>query len=313
VAPYFERFVAAYPRVGDLATANLQDVLRLWQGLGYYSRARHLHQAAQMVVERFGGQIPDQVEALLELPGVGRYTAGAVASLAFERKAPILDGNVLRVLCRLDGVADDPRSRRIQELLWARAQEILPEKNIGDFNSALMELGATRCTPRTPRCLSCPVRSHCCAYHQGMQDQIPPPRKSRATPLHQRWVFCIEHRGRWLIEQRPSRGRWAGMWQFITIPATGASVHAARLSSPKSAATLAKLGLEIGPLKRLGTLKHALTHRRYEFEVFVCLAKTNLFSELEGERRWADLDELSNYPLPWPHLKIAQWLKTPEK
>ena len=142
VGPYFERFMAAFPTIDALAAAGSQDVLRLWQGLGYYARARHLHRAAQMVVEQYGGKIPQDVEELLNLPGVGRYTAGAVASLAYQRKAPILDGNVVRVLCRLDGITDDPRSRQIQQRLWARAEQILPEKNVGDFNSALMELGA---------------------------------------------------------------------------------------------------------------------------------------------------------------------------
>ncbi len=301
VAPYFTRFLAAFPSVGALAAANPQEVLRLWQGLGYYSRARHLHRSAQIVVQQYGGKIPDQVDALLELPGVGRYTAGAIASLAYQRPAPILDGNVLRVLCRLDGIADDPRSRHVQERLWARAEQILPTKNVGDFNSALMELGATLCTPRTPKCLNCPVRSHCCAYHQGVQDRIPLPRKRRPTPLHRRRVFCIEDRGRWLIEQRPPRGRWAGMWQFVTIPASDASPHAP--------AKIAELSLAIGPLRPLGTLRHALTHRRYEFEVFACRAKTPLFSQAKGERRWAALDELADYPLPRPHVKIAQWLQ----
>src|SRR5438105_5534112 len=158
VIPYFNRFMAAYPTLRDLAAANEQEVLRVWQGLGYYSRARHLLGTAKILVDEKNGKIPATVEELLELPGIGRYTAGAIASLAFERRAPILDGNVSRVLCRLDLIRDESK-----EALWTRAEELLPKKRIGDFNSALMELGATVCTPRAPKCLMCPVQKHCAA------------------------------------------------------------------------------------------------------------------------------------------------------
>ncbi len=158
VIPYYQRFLDQFPSIAELACADEHDVLRLWQGLGYYSRARNLHAAAKRIANELGGTFPDTVESLLELPGVGRYTAGAVASIAFDRRAPILDGNVVRVLCRIDKVEGDPREKNTQAGLWTRAEEILPAKRPGDFNSALMELGATICTPRNPRCLFCPVR-----------------------------------------------------------------------------------------------------------------------------------------------------------
>src|SRR5207248_10684712 len=163
------------------------------------------------------------VDALLTLPGVGRYTAGAIASIAFDRPAAILDGNVARVLCRIDRIESDPREPGTREKLWQRAAQILPNEGerVGDFNSALMELGATVCTPRNPQCLICPVRQFCRACADGVQDRIPAPRKAKKTPLEKRWTFCILHRGRYLIEQRPSTGRWAGMWQFTTIEANG--------------------------------------------------------------------------------------------
>src|SRR3954466_12295844 len=148
VIPYFQRFIARFPTVTALAESDEQQVLRLWQGLGYYSRARNLRAAARMVVQEFNGQVPQTVQELLSLPGVGRYTAGAVASIAFGKRAPILDGNVARVLCRLDCIRDDPREPATRELLWSRAAQILPKSRLGDFNSALMELGALVCTPR---------------------------------------------------------------------------------------------------------------------------------------------------------------------
>ncbi|MDB5328566.1 MAG: A/G-specific adenine glycosylase, partial [Phycisphaerales bacterium] len=217
VIPYFARFLAAFPTIESLAESEEQRVLRLWQGLGYYSRARNLRKAAIAVVEQFGGVVPHAVEDLLTLPGVGRYTAGAVASLAYDTVAPIVDGNVVRVICRIDAIEEDPREPLIQKQLWRRAEEMLPTKRAGDFNSALMELGATVCTPKTPACLICPVRKFCRAFDQQIQHRVPMAKKAKTTPLQQRWVLCVEDQaGRFLIEQRPATGRWAGMWQFLT-------------------------------------------------------------------------------------------------
>lgn len=210
VIPYFHRFLERFPTLTALASAHQQDVLRLWQGLGYYSRARNLHAAAQKVVRDFDGRLPETVEQLLQLPGIGRYTAGAIASIAFNQRAPILDGNVQRVLCRLDQVTADPRERETQKILWQRAEELLPKQRVGDFNSALMELGAMLCTPRSPQCLLCPVREHCQAHAAGMQEQIPAPKKSRPIPLNRRRTYCIRRGDEWLIEQRPATGRWGG-------------------------------------------------------------------------------------------------------
>lgn len=290
VIPYFKRFIERFPTAADLAAADEQEVLRLWQGLGYYSRARNLQRAAKHVVEKCGGQMPSTVEGLLELPGVGRYTAGAVASIAFERRAPILDGNVMRVLCRLDRVEADPRQPATQEVLWARAEEMLPMASVGDFNSALMELGALICTPRAPQCLLCPVREQCEAFAAGVQERIPPPRKAKATPLFKRHILCVRQGDRWLIEQRPATGRWAGMWQFVTVDPE-------KDGSP----------VGLGKRRAIGTVTHGLTHRRYEFDVFVCEGG-KVVTDGTG-RRWLTLAELDEYPLPRPHVKVAGMLR----
>lgn len=235
VIPYFRRFLQAFPTIADLANADEQDVLRAWQGLGYYSRARNLRTAAQTIVRDHGGRVPSTVEALRSLPGVGAYTAGAVASIAYDCRAPIVDGNVARVLCRVDRIETDPRDKHTLANLWRRAEEILPKSRLGDFNSSLMELGAMVCTPRSPRCMTCPVSAHCQAFAAGVQDRIPAPRKSKQPPLLHRDVLCVRSRCSdggeegWLIEQRPSRGRWAGMWQFVTIERMG-SAHRRRTS-----------------------------------------------------------------------------------
>jgi A/G-specific adenine glycosylase len=294
VIGYYHRFLERFPALGDLAAATEQDVLRLWQGLGYYSRARNLHAAAKTVVSEYGGRLPEDRDELLKLPGVGRYTAGAVASIAFGQRVPILDGNVIRVLCRIDRITSDPRDRTAQQLLWRRAEEILPRQRVGDFNSALMELGALVCIPRTPQCLTCPVRRHCSAFAAGVQDKIPAPRATKETPLLRRRTFCIRHGQRWLIEQRPAKGRWAGMWQFVTREADGAD-------DPP-------LPVLVRDRRRLGTITHGLTHRRYEFEVFQAEAarKTKLSSN--PPQRWVTFKELDRYPLPRPHLRIVQLL-----
>ena len=301
VIPYYRRFLQQFPTADALAAADEQAVLRAWQGLGYYSRARNLQAAARRVVADHGGQVPGTVDGLLALPGVGRYTAGAVASIAFGVRAPILDGNVARVLCRLDAVRTDPREPATRDLLWARAEAVLPAEataRFGDFNSALMELGATVCTPRSPRCLYCPVRDHCEAAAAGIQEQVPPPRKAKPTPLFRRWTVCICWRGRWLVEQRPAAGRWAGMWQFATVEA-GAD-------RPTAATVVAAFGLPTTDPVPLGRVEHGLTHRRYEFDVFRCVLTTD--PPDVTPRRWATPADLTDLPLPRPHVRIAELL-----
>jgi A/G-specific adenine glycosylase len=276
-------------------------VLRLWQGLGYYSRARNLHACAKAVVGEHGGRVPASVAELLELPGVGRYTAGAIASLAYGVRAPILDGNVTRVLCRVDKVEVDPREREAQALLWRRAEEILPRggRRVGDFNSALMELGATVCTPRNPQCLICPVRAHCEAAAAGVQERIPVPKKAKPTPLFRRYVLCVRDGPHVLIEQRPSTGRWGGLWQFKTVESPGGD------GTYGAPVPRAWLGFKVSEPAMLGSVKHALTHRRYVFDAYV--------AELKGKRRagqtWVTLEELDAYPMSKPQLAIAGMLR----
>ena len=288
VIAYFRRWVEQFPTVQSLAEADEQAVLRAWQGLGYYSRARNLRRAAQIIVERHGGRVPADVETLLTLPGVGRYTAGAVASLAYDTAASILDGNVVRVLCRIDRIETDPRTPAVQKRLWARAEQILPPGRPGDFNSAMMELGATVCIPRSPQCLICPVAEACESRAAGVQERIPPAKKAAPTPLVERSVYVLSRprpdgETEYLIEQRPPTGRWAGMWQFLTLDP----------AAPPPA----------GSIIELGEVRHALTHRRYRFRVFRGEAGT---VDLKSNQRWSTAAELDQYPMPKPHLTIAQ-------
>lgn len=299
VIDYFRRFIARFPTIRSLAQADPQEVLRLWQGLGYYSRARNLHAAAKMMVAEYDGQVPESVDLLLKLPGVGRYTAGAVASIAFEQPAPIVDGNVARVLCRLEGVRTDPREKQTQAWLWKQARQILPSVRIGDFNSAMMELGALICTPKSPKCLLCPVQSHCRAFASGLVDQIPPPRQRPARPLNRRQVYAVFCNGKYLLEQRPPKGRWAGLWQFTTL----------HWQSRRTNMQLQQqLGVTVEKPILLGEVEHDLTHRQYYFQVLYCRLKARK-PRLPAGRMWVGLDEIARYPLPRPHLKIVQMLK----
>ncbi len=298
VIPYFERFIARFPTLKDLAGAAEQEVLRHWQGLGYYSRARNLQAAARKVVSEHSGVLPHRACELVKLPGIGRYTAGAIASIAFEQRSPIVDGNVARVLCRIDRIESDPRDRETAARLWGRAEQLLPRRRVGDFNSALMELGATVCTPRSPQCWVCPVRAHCEAFAGGLQDRIPAPRKAKPTTLLKRRTFCIRRGESWLIEQRPASGRWASLWQFITIEA-----DTTKLARPV-------LPVATSPPRRIGKVEHGLTHRRYQFDVFACDAIGNEAARTsERPRAWTTLAELGTYPLPRPHLKVAAMLE----
>lgn len=213
--PYYERFVTTYPTVQDLAAAPLDDVLKLWEGLGYYSRARNLHRAAQIVTEQHDGQFPQTVEGLLTLPGIGRYTAGAVASIAFDVRAPVLDGNVIRVLSRIDDIPDDVTQPAVQKRLWQRAEDLLPETHTGAYNQALMELGQKICTPRSPDCAHCPVQDLCQAYAHGTQNERPV--KAKKAPLPHVDVAAgviTNDEGKYLIAQRPLDKLLGGMWEF---------------------------------------------------------------------------------------------------
>jgi A/G-specific adenine glycosylase len=211
---------------------------------------------------------------------------------------------VARVLCRLDAVRADPRDPKTRGLLWVRAEAVLPDAasadpRFGDFNSALMELGAMVCTPRSPGCLVCPVRDHCEAAAAGIQGQVPPPRPAKTTPLLHRWTFCIAAGDRYLVEQRPAKGRWAGMWQFATVEA-GAG-------EPSAKVVAAGFSLKTTPSQHLGRVEHTLTHRRYAFDVYRCSLR-GVAPEV-SPRRWATLGDLAALPMPRPHLRMVELLR----
>jgi A/G-specific adenine glycosylase len=264
VIPYWERFLARFPDVTALAEADQDDVLGHWAGLGYYSRARNLHRAARDVVERHGGVIPGDVEALRELPGVGRYTAGALASIAFDLPEPVVDGNVMRVLSRLRGIRDDVGRPTIREQLWEEAADLARCETPGDLNQGLMELGATICTPRAPRCPACPVVRHCDAHRAGDAEQLPL-KAARGKPRRVEGVVAwVVRGGRALAVRRPERGLLGGLWDL-----PGGDLRARERPAAGVGRALAeRVGLAPESLRRVGAVEHVFTHRALRLHVF---------------------------------------------
>lgn len=260
VIPYYERFLATFPTVKALATADLSDVLSVWRGLGYYSRARNLHAAACELVLKFKGRLPGTVEELRTLPGFGRYTAGAVASIAFGVEAPLVDGNVARVLSRLFEIDGAPSDKAREAALWSVAGLLVEGPRPGDLNQALMELGATVCTPANPSCLLCPVRTPCRALAHGRVDELPPPRR---LPPRKRLELAValSHRdGNVLLARRAEKGLFGGLWEMPALPLDpGANPYAALRKLFGKRAT-------IGP--EMLVLERTLTHRDLVLRLF---------------------------------------------
>ncbi len=267
VIPYYERFIDRFPTVRSLAEAKIDDVLSHWAGLGYYARARNLHAAARAVVETFGGRLPETVDELTTLPGVGRYTAGAVASIAFNKQTPVVDGNVARVLARLFEIGEDVRTDPGREQVWDLADRLLPRKRCGDFNQGLMELGATICLPgESARCLLCPLRDDCAARESGRVADLPVRTRPVAVQSETHVVAAIEREGRWLFVQRPSDGLWGGLWEMPTAVLNGGTTHAlARRIA------IEHLGPGITVRRRpFCEFEHRLTHRAITFVGHAC-------------------------------------------
>lgn len=292
VVPFFARFLAAFPTVQALASADEQHVLKLWEGLGYYRRARHLHAAAKRLVAEFAGVLPNDPEAWAALPGVGRYILGAVLSQAFDRKLPIVEANSLRVLARFFGYQGDPREGEGKKWVWNAAEAMLPAKRAGDFNQAMMELGALVCTPVAPKCEVCPVRRECVANELGLQAVIPPPTKRKDLTTVRETALLIQRDGKVLLCQRPPTAeRGAMLWEF---PPGGESVG---------------LRVEVGP--EVLTVNHGVTRFRITLVGVEAMWRSGEFaSEFYSAGMWVTAPELGEYPMSTPQGKLrSEWTK----
>jgi len=301
VVPYFERFLTSFPDVVTLAAASEQDVLRHWEGLGYYRRARDLHAAARRIVAHHAGVFPRSVEAVGELPGFGQYTRNAVLSQAFDLRLPILEANSQRVLSRLHGLRDDPRTGPARKRLWSLAESLLPEDRSGDFNQGLMELGSLVCTPTAPGCDRCPLRADCLAYASGRPEEFPV-RVPKPTPTAvSELALVIRREGRVLLVQRPSTAtRWANLWEFP---------HAEREASDEMMPALARdlVGLEVRSGPVLKVIRHGVTRFRITLTAHeVAWIAGEFASSFYTSGLWLTPAELADHPVSAPQRRLAK-------
>lgn len=306
VMPYWQRWMRELPSIKSLARARMDRILKLWEGLGYYHRARNLHQAARVVVRRHGGVFPERFEEVLALPGVGRYTAGAICSIAFNQPAPILDGNVMRVLARVYGIRQDPRESETNAKLWRWSEELVrAAARLGDqkeprcsfFNQAMMELGATLCTPRQPDCAYCPVRPHCVAHRDQLTDRLPNLKPRPAVQERRFTAFVIVRDGKLLVRRRPRGTVNAGLWEFPNL-----ETKAKRRRMAEEAARL--LGFRPRELKAWCSIRHTIMNQRIVLEVFGVEAQRGDPIKIEAGQ-WRTLGQLERMAFPSAHRKVV--------
>jgi A/G-specific adenine glycosylase len=298
VIPYFSRFLEAFPSLPLLARASLDQVLKQWEGLGYYSRARNLHQSAKIIVEQFQGVFPNRFDELFALPGIGRSTAGAIMSIAYNLPYPILDGNVRRVLSRLFSLQLPP-GKELDQHLWRHSSSLLSEKEPRSFNSALMDLGATICKPKEPLCGSCPLKSSCLGLKNNLQNALPIKIKRKKVPLRIHATQIIWKNNRVFIRKRKNEGLLGGLWEF-----PGESVTRPPLQDRHFVSTLyAESGVRLKILQFLFKLTHTFTHFKLELYVFNARVLSGKLEENETER-WITLDQLDSFAFSAADKKI---------
>ena len=307
VVGYYERWVKQFPNVASLAAADGADVLRAWEGLGYYSRARNLQRAARQIVAEHGGELPRSVNELRRLPGIGPYSAGAIASIAFGADEPVVDGNIIRVLTRAFGLGGDPKKAPLNGNLWKLARELIPAGRAREFNQALMELGATCCTPRAPRCSGCPVARSCVALAEDRVLNFPESAPRPAPTEVQRAAALIRRGQRVLVVRAPEGApRWAGMWQFPDV-----EIHTPDDASTGLARSIAEsTGLEIAVGECVGRLRHRVTRFRISIDLYACNPLRGPARAIQyGAVRWCSPRDLATLAMPAAHRKIARSLE----
>jgi A/G-specific adenine glycosylase len=302
VIEYFERFMARFPTVKDLACAPLDEVLHLWTGLGYYARARNLHACAQAVVARPGGDFPQDLEAMMALPGIGRSTAGAILALAHGLHHPILDGNVKRVLARVYGIAGDPSSAAVLKVLWTQARACTPARRVASYTQAIMDFGATVCTRARPACTLCPMRARCRAALEGRQAELPGRKPRRARPAREAVLLIAEtslaHSSAVLLERRPAHGVWGGLWSPPQFTSEAAALEWGRR----------ELG-ELECLDPLAPIDHAFTH--FDLRLLPVRVRCRQILEVRAaeDRLWFALESPPRVGLPQPISQLFERLR----
>jgi A/G-specific adenine glycosylase len=298
VIPYYARFLERFPDIAALAAAPEEEVLRLWSGLGYYSRARNLRRAAELMVERHGGVFPRALEDIEALPGIGRSTAAAVAAFAYGTRAAILDGNVKRVLARHFAVAGFPGDKRVEQRLWKIAEEQLPPRAIGRYTQAIMDLGATLCTRAQPACAGCPLATSCQALALARVADFPAPRPAKAVPTRATHMLLLMHSGELLLEKRPSSGIWGGLWGLPELAdEAGVRAHCRR-----------HYGCSIAAPQALAPLAHGFTHFKLKIQPLLCRVEKLAPGTREPGHIWLTLEEAHGAAIPVPVRKLIERL-----
>ncbi len=307
VMPYFQRFLERFPTIRHLEQGSEQEVLKLWEGLGYYSRARNLYRAVQKVLNEYGGKIPSTPEAFQKLPGVGPYIAAAVLSIVRNIPLPAVDGNVLRVYSRFQGMDDDLRKNTTRNHISQQLKAIIPSEASGDFNQALMELGALICTPKTPQCSVCPLNKHCVAFTTNRVDRYPYKTPTGKVPEYRVSIGIILKNKKFYIQRRPSKGHLGGLWEFP-------GGKAQKDETPEQALHREcgeELGCKIEIIKPLPVVRHAYSHFKIKMIPFICHLKSKDVHPKEHQPfLWITIDELDGYPFPGANHKFFPLLKT---
>lgn len=306
VIPYYQRFMKEFPTVQSLADADIDTVLKAWEGLGYYSRGRNLHAAAKKIVADFEGKLPASAEKLRELPGIGPYTAGAISSIAFGVDESVVDGNVIRVLCRVFCIKDSPKETRTINKLWKLTRELLATGKAGTFNQALMELGAMVCLPRKPLCDQCPLSEFCVACEKGLQETLPVKVAKKAIPHYTIGVGVVWKGGRVLIDQRKHEGLLGGLWEFPG----GKKLDTETLEETVVREVAEELGITVEVAEPLIVVNHAYSHFRVTLHVFECRYVSGRVKRRQCVAwKWVTLDQLDDYAFPAANKRIIAALK----
>ena len=298
VIPYYQRFVTRFPHIAALAQASVDEVLALWSGLGYYSRARNLHAAARLIMQNHEGQFPRIFEQILALPGVGRSTAAAISALAYHEQRAILDGNVKRVLARYAAIAGYTGDKKIETGLWQLAESLLPQKNVAAYTQGLMDLGALICTRSKPKCGVCPVQADCVAYQEGRVSQLPAPRPRRAVPERHSTFLLLLNGNDILLEKRPNSGIWGGLWCPPQFADTSAALDWCEQS-----------GMKISDRKTLLSFTHTFTHFKLHIAPLCVVLHHKPLIAAQPGNIWLDRDEALLAAIPTPVRKIICGIK----
>ena len=303
VIPYFERWMKSFPTIQKLARARESTVLKHWEGLGYYSRARNLKKAAQIILNNHSGKVPDSMKEIIQLPGVGRYTAGAILSIAFDKKVPVLDGNVKRVLSRLFLLKENGRTRKSENILWKIMESLLPDSKAGNFNQASMELGATVCLPKNPHCLLCPLRQNCKAHKMEQQNFYPPKIERVSSTKINVSAAVILRRKKIYIQKRKIGGLLGGLWEFPGGKFKPRETPEQCLHREINE----ELGVTLKIDEKLMVIKHSYTRFRVTLHVFLCRIRSGQISPSQcDDWSWVKAEELYTYPFPAANVKIIK-------